>query len=593
MLSNMKTDDKADKIKFFEGKARDKNPILIIEKDGNPLYLFSKYNPVKEAERQADNINIKEEHIVIIGGGSPYFLKEVLRKIPPDKRVFYLEPYPELFSFVVKHLDLGKLIKKFNYFSILLPENENFEKSLQEGIDIVRLDKIDYIIHPIADKLFNKEINGILERINKTALQIVYDFVTRMKDGKRVQKNILKNIDIIVKAPPINKLKNLFKDIPAIIVSAGPSLDKNIVYLKDMEKRGIIISTDTALKPLLSADIEPHFVVAGDPSYFNYLHLKDVFPEKTFFITEPSVDHRVFQYFGDKTFITIFDKPLLELIEKRIGEIAHLNTWGTVASLALELAHFIGSSPIFFIGQDFSFSYNLKYTRKTTYDNDWIFKRDNYSYFDSKKNMISNSKNKRQTEDIFKRKVYTDYKLENYKEYVESVFKDRDYINITEGGIFEKPENSIARFNIMSLKYGKRDFFDDIGKIHYQKENKSKVKNIESLFKLIIKKLKEIIEECSKNLEIIEKDNYLTEEKLSKAYYFLYENSEIAEIIENYTQEPIYQLLREQNRYKKSGDFDGLIKAYKDYYNKIILLIEEITDDFKNSYNILKSGGIR
>jgi hypothetical protein len=575
-------------IKFFEGKAKDNNPILIIEKNGNPTYLFSRYNPVKEGEKQAEKFSVKEEHIVIIGGGSPYFLKEVLKKIDRGKRVFYIEPYPELLSFSAKNLQMEEYINYFDFFTIGIPQNDDFEQKIQEGIDIVKLDKIDYIIHPIINNLLRDEIDIILEKINNTALQLVYDFVTRMKDGKRVQKNILNNINIISNSPSINRLKNLFSDIPAIIVSAGPSLDKNLPYIKDMETRGIIISTDTALKPLLSFNIKPHFVVAGDPSYFNYLHLKNIKIEKSYLITEPSVDSRVFNGFENRVFLTIFDKPLLELLEKYIGEISHLNTWGTVASLALEIAHFTGASPIFFIGQDFSYPYKLKYTRETIYDNDWIYKNNNQDYIREKTESIINMKDKKTVKDIFDRELITNYKLEKYKEYLNSILKkDKKYINITEGGYFNSIYNSTSWFEILKLKRQKRDFFKEIERIHSNSIIKNSKKKIERFLKIYIKNFKNILLKLKENLELFDKPN-LSAEAISEAYDYIYSNPELAEIIENYTQEPIYQLLKDQNRYKKDGDFDKLKKAYKVYYNKLLLLTEEIIDDFTSSLNILK-----
>ncbi len=574
-------------LRFFEAKAKDNNPILIIERNGNPTYLFSKYNPVKEGERQAENISIKEDHIVIIGGGSPYFLKEVLNKIDKGKRVFYIEPYPELLSFAVKNLNMDEYINHFDFFTMIIPQKNDFEQKIQEGIDIVKLDKIDYIIHPIINNLLKTEIDTILEKINNTALQLVYDFVTRMKDGRRVQKNILNNLEIITKSPPINRLRNLFSDVPAIIVSAGPSLDKNILYLKDMEKRGIIISTDTALKPLLSLNIEPHFVVAGDPSYFNYLHLKNIKTKKTYLITEPSVDSRVFDEFKDKVFLTIFDKPLLELLENFIGEISHLNTWGTVASLALEVAHFMGASPILFIGQDLSFPYNLKYTRETIYDNDWIYKRNNQTYISAKRHSIINTKENKTVRDIFGRYILTNYKLEKYKEYISSILKkDEKYINITEGGFFDSIYNSQSWFEVLKLKASKREFFKEIGKIHSNSITKDKWKKIKRFLKIYIKNFKNILLNIEENLKLLKKDN-LSIDDLSKGYNYIYSNPETAEIIENYTQEPIYQFLKDQNKYKKDGNFNNFKTSYITYYTKMLSLIKEIIDDFNSSlYNI-------
>jgi hypothetical protein len=51
----------------------------------------------------------------------------------------------------------------------------------------------------------------------------------------------MSNIPHILKSSPIDNLYNSFKNKPAIIVSAGPSLNKNINLLKDYQDKAIII----------------------------------------------------------------------------------------------------------------------------------------------------------------------------------------------------------------------------------------------------------------------------------------------------------------------------------------------------------------
>lgn len=581
-------------IDFGIDKAKDNNKILVFKKDGVLYYLQSKYNPIAEAKKQTEKINFTQKHIVIIGGGSPYYVKELLSKVKNGSRVLYIEPYSEMMNFVLNNINLNSFIPKFENFLALVPQLPDFQERLLSAFNLVELDKIDYAIHPIADKYFKKEIDIIVEDINKVALQLVYDFITRAKDGRRVQKNILKNLDILVNSVPVIKLKNIFSKVPAVLVSAGPSLDKNIVFLKDFEKRGIIISTDTALKPLLSAGIEPHFVVSGDPSYFNYLHLKDTDTKKSYFVSEPSIDRRAFKWFKGRTLVTIFDKPLLDQIEGYVGEIGHLKTWGSVASLALELAKFLGSYPIYFIGQDLSYPYMLKYTRKTVYDSRWVFFKSNGNYLKTIENSIVNASDRKDTEDIYGRKVFTSFKMESYKEYLLSLIEKEPerFINLSEGGTF-KINSDIAWKNFLSHKRLKRDAFLTISNIYKTNQKVLNENKITDFLKLFIKKLKKLEKEVEKFLEKMKRKNFFTEDELYSVYNKIYEDSELSEIIENYTQEPIYKLLRGINKYKEDGNFDNLKNNFFEYYNSIYILLKEIKEDFNlslNSFNNMKTG---
>ena len=85
--------------------------------------------------------------------------------------------------------------------------------------------------------------------------------------------NTLRNLTVISRAGDVASLSDRFRGLPAIVAGAGPSLDANLKDLRDVVDRAVLISTDTALRPLLSAGLDPQFVVAVDPQEFNARHL--------------------------------------------------------------------------------------------------------------------------------------------------------------------------------------------------------------------------------------------------------------------------------------------------------------------------------
>ncbi len=88
----------------------------------------------------------------------------------------------------------------------------------------------------------------------------------------------LKNIRIMSKGIPLDEFKDKYQNKPAIIVSAGPSLKKNIHLLKEAQDRFIIITGGRTLKALIDAGVTPHFVCIIDPV------------DKTFRLVEKSLD---------------------------------------------------------------------------------------------------------------------------------------------------------------------------------------------------------------------------------------------------------------------------------------------------------------
>ena len=88
---------------------------------------------------------------------------------------------------------------------------------------------------------------------------------TTLRFNELWKNNFQANLSAIQKNPGVIALTQKFKDIPAIIVGAGPSLDKNINLIGRAQGHSIIISSDAALKPLLSQGVVPSIVVSLDP----------------------------------------------------------------------------------------------------------------------------------------------------------------------------------------------------------------------------------------------------------------------------------------------------------------------------------------
>jgi len=75
-------------------------------------------------------------------------------------------------------------------------------------------------------------------------------------------------------SPNVGIFFDKFKDVPIIIVSTGPSLDKNIDLLKEAKGRALIISAGSALRPLLMRNIKPDFFAIIDPQDITYNQIK-------------------------------------------------------------------------------------------------------------------------------------------------------------------------------------------------------------------------------------------------------------------------------------------------------------------------------
>lgn len=195
----------------------------------------------------------------------------------------------------------------------------------------------------------------------------------RKKNAGRYLQNTLRNADAIVREGDATALKGLFTGVPALVVGAGPSLDRNVADIARYRNRVVIVAADTSLRPLLSAGIEPDLVVATDPTETNARHLNDlpVCP-RTHLVAEGSVDAESLPHFEGRTFFfRIADHHPWPWLRQAGHDRGHLRAWGSVLTTAFDLALTMGCEPVVFAGADLAFTDGRPYARGTTYEEVW------------------------------------------------------------------------------------------------------------------------------------------------------------------------------------------------------------------------------
>jgi hypothetical protein len=84
------------------------------------------------------------------------------------------------------------------------------------------------------------------------------NLLTHFQRGERYFENAVRNFTYQRDADA-GRLFGQFRDVPLVMVSAGPSLDRNI---QELLLRIDASSLDTALRPLLAAGITPMIITA-------------------------------------------------------------------------------------------------------------------------------------------------------------------------------------------------------------------------------------------------------------------------------------------------------------------------------------------
>ncbi len=408
--------------------------------DGRNKALHSKYNPLHEATQLIDSNYSKEiSNYILMGLGLGYHLIDLNKRISAQDRIIIFE----------KNSAVAKLALSQNDFTEVL---SNPAVSFYIGIDPNKIEQILYkdrtnlAIHGYTSitlktivELDRDYYQLLMTELNQAYQKYKLDIDTQSVYSKKFYNNIFANAKSIIESPGILQLKNIFSQLPAVLVSAGPSLDKNIGFIKSARNQILVITAATALKPLLKNKIEPDFVIAIDPNEetiesFNI----ELIPENLWLIYDPCIPYSVSSLFNSRKIIMGSSIELAKWIIDHSEGKGFIENTSSVAHASFHLAKHMGCEPIILVGQDLSFEGHRMHCTDSFYsqaNQDNIGTDRTIKVLDYKKYTEYNP-SMASTKDIFEQNSKTTKAMETYKnQFKKEINTNSITVNATEGGV--------------------------------------------------------------------------------------------------------------------------------------------------------------
>lgn len=213
-----------------------------------------------------------------------------------------------------------------------------------------------------AFQLFNDSLQKLFELFD-------FNFSYQVNESYGFLKSTLTDLDKKYKCPLLTDYKDIYKGKPAIIVSAGPSLAKNIDVLKENKDNALIFCVGTALRTLNKNGIVPDFLNVIE-RYNTSVHYNLPCTKDIILITEAFTQSGVFEPEFKKHLLTasLENDSSRWFLEKAEKEFVEFETKGTVSYHALSCAKFFGCSPIILIGQDLAYTDGKCYAEGSAFD---------------------------------------------------------------------------------------------------------------------------------------------------------------------------------------------------------------------------------
>ena len=337
---------------------------LNVEIEG--VAYHSRYDPLREAKSFYAGLPLEEADVVLhFGWGLGYSGVHLSERLKADARVFVLEPDVEVFELFRVDPEHQALLEDSRFQYVVGPNVRQFvdDWGLAGCQDT---DRILWIGWPRAEQLYGDLATSVHTSFNNRLRDRAGNLLTHFENGRTYFENAIENLRFSWD-PAVGRLFGRFKGVPLVLVSAGPSLDRNIRHLRGLEERFFILAVDTALRPLLAGGVLPHAVIIADPSELNAQHVVGAIGPDTYLIAEQAT-HPLAMASARKRFqfsLGVFPDCLYQ----EFGlERSTLKVWGSVATAALDLACRMSADPIIFVGQDFSYTWRREYAGHTIFE---------------------------------------------------------------------------------------------------------------------------------------------------------------------------------------------------------------------------------
>lgn len=526
-----------DNTKVWTEYSWDGEIIFRIETEGRKLYLGGKRNAVRPVELWQDRLGKIHKYapVFLFGLGSGAYLKSMIHNSPKEVNIVVCEPSMNIFLTALREIDLSEEIKDRPIAFIVEGLNgTEFMPVMQAVLTLETLEFFVEEVHPNYKTAFPEQLREQIKKLSKYSDDFFVSFHTRRLLQGHAAQNVLYNLPYVAEGYHTMQLS---KVIPykgaAVLVSAGPSLDKNIEELKRVKNHLFLIAVDTAVKPLLKRGIVPDLFVTLDG-------------RKPLDLLEgaqyvPVVSNTVARYElldrqkGKKIFF--FDGYQLpqELYFQNGKVLPRVAIGGSVACSGFSLLYKMGFETVILVGQDLAYTDNKSHADGTFQEK---MPQENTEH------MIRVKGNYQDTvPTLTNLKIYLDW----FEEYIKGARERGNFrvINATEGGAYIEGTELMTLKDALEECIGEETDFAgllDTMESAFTQEEKEKayeyLKGVPKQFEEIEKLARQLRREY-RNIEKIEKSGKGNSQNLSKTL------KKIKKLTEKYYEYPGYQLIEE------------------------------------------------
>jgi hypothetical protein len=400
-----------------------------------------------EAQRFADSVDIKTHAAFVVRGfGVGHHLRALAHRVGSNGVIICFEPDVGLLRAVLERIDITEWMRASRLVLISRADDLAAMAAGLDGLEGLIAAGLTVVDHPPSKSRLADHAEIFAQTLTRLVQGVRTNVVTTLAHSEVTLRNLLGNAPIYLDAPGIAELQGCQNSRPAIVVSAGPSLRRNIDLLSTpgLRDRVVIIAAQTVLKQLLAKGIKPHYVTALDyheisTRFYEGLSPTDV--EGIELVIDPKANCAIPRAFPG-TVRCVGDDVLTRVLGPLARDMGTLPAGATVAHLSYYLAHHLGCDPILLIGQDLGFTDGQYYAPGAAIHQVWSNELNAFTSLESLEwqRIMRMRAYLRKATDHQGRDIYTDEQMATYllqfeRDFQRDAAAGKTTIDATEGGV--------------------------------------------------------------------------------------------------------------------------------------------------------------
>lgn len=326
--------------------------------DDGEFLIHSRFDPEKEARSIIGTSGIDEKInvVIVLGFGCGHVIRALLDLVGEKVKIVVVEPDLASLTWYLMHEDASPVLGDDRVNLIGIDDAANASAAVMTHLTLLTLRGWVPVISPPVVRKHPEFLKEFTKQLDQQTASQKLGFATHADTSELFMSNAFLNSEFAASSPGILQLKACWKGRPAILVSAGPSLEKQLPLLEEVKDRFLIISMGASLRTLRNAGIEPHIVVTVDPFPIMYDHFKGLKSEGAWLLSDTAGNHQIVKNFSEKRLFGHSTPQMEELFKYLTGPRGLMMSGGSVANSAFSAAAIMQADPIIMIGQDLAYT---------------------------------------------------------------------------------------------------------------------------------------------------------------------------------------------------------------------------------------------